>query len=235
MTLYAAANADSEVILFEDNFNYADGELPPHYWYEGRGEATVTEQRLLINSFDEGIASASTVWLNLELQGDLRIEFDAHVIDSKNGVNNVNFLLLFNDPTGKPLYETRREREDGAYGRYHCSEAVSSRLCSKRALQGLILTYVAGDRTESARFRLRAAPGARLVAENYTFESNQAKTYSIEIVKKGDLIQYSVDGEVQLSGRVDAALGEPEAGYVGFRTWATKLWIDRFKITRLAV
>lgn len=223
------------VLVYEDSFDYPDGDLPSQYWYEGNGRAEVLNNKLVIDSFELSGSSAGTVWLRLWLDGNFVIEFDAHVMEAVQAVNNINFFLLFSDPSGQSLYDSRSDREDGAYGRYHCSAKVAPRLCPTRELSGYILTYVAVQNSNIGRFRLRSTPGFSLLAEAYTYESEKGKTYNIEISKQDNSIYYSVDGEVRLAWEADPSNADSGAGYIGFRTWRTKLWIDNFRISRVGI
>ena len=124
-------------------------------------------------------SKGATVWLNRSFEGSIRVEFDAHVIDSFNKANNINFFLFFSDPSGENLYYTREERSDGRYPRYHCPVGKAHLYCTERKLEGYILTFVANGNDRMARFRLRDVPGFNLLAENNVYENRKGITYKI--------------------------------------------------------
>lgn len=98
----------------------------------------------------------STIWLDKELEGNLSIEFDVHVISSEGNKNNINCFLLYSHPNGKPLKETRDERKNGLYRSYH-------------KLNGYIITYLANGDEDKAWFRFRYNPGCELLQENFGY------------------------------------------------------------------
>ncbi|GAH65353.1 unnamed protein product, partial [marine sediment metagenome] len=168
---------------------------------------------------------ATTVWCKQEISGDVKVEFDAHVISSSTDVNNINFFLLYSDPAGQPLYETRASRASAGYGFYH-------------TINGYIFTFVSNIKEQrdlppeerKARFRIRRCPGFNLLNEAYTYHSRQGVTYHIEIVKQGHQLSISVDGNLILSAQDPDPLSQ---GLIGLRTFRTYLWWDNIKVTRL--
>src|SRR5690606_24879575 len=102
-----------EVVLYEDFENGMDG-----WWVEGGVKTWVENGRLYVDADPktpgEGPVVA-TIWHKKEMPGNLRIEFEAHVISSSIQANNINFFLNYSDPSGTPLYETREGRADAAY------------------------------------------------------------------------------------------------------------------------
>ena len=140
--------------------------------------------------------------------------------------NNINFFLLYSDPEGTPLYETRESRADAGYKLYH-------------VLNGNIFTYLNDTREESkqlppeqrkARIRIRHCPGFELLAESYDYHCRQGVTYHIELVKQGTKLSLSVDGNLLL----ETEASEPHtSGLIGLRTFRTYLWWDNIKVTQL--
>lgn len=219
------STATTEKVLFEEDFNsYADSSnLPAGWWSEGSKAVRIEKGRLRAdaNLDDNGEDyGTSTVWLDKMFSGDIRVEFDAHVVASEGDKNNINFFLLFSDPSGASLRQTRDGRADGQYGKYH-------------KLNGYVITFLANGNPDKARFRFRDDPGFNLLQEEYTYECRQDKTYHIVITKKGNRITYAVDGIVCLDKIDDAANPEHKSGILGFRTWHTDLWWDNIKVTGL--
>ena len=214
-----------EKVLFAEDFeSYPDNStLPAGWWYEGSKAVRIEKGRLRAdanldnNGEDYGV---STIWLDKTFSGDMRVEFDAHVLASDGDKNNINFFFLFGDPSGGSLSRTKDERSDGEYGEYH-------------TLNGYIFTFLADGNPGKARFRMRDEPGFHLLQENFAYECKQNKTYHIAVTKKGNRITYAVDGTVYLDKVDDAANPEHKSGIIGFRTWHTDLWWDNVKVTEL--
>ena len=219
------SNSPTERVLFREDFDsFADGSnLPVGWWSEGSKAVRIENGRLRadanLDNSDEDYGT-STVWLDKTFSGDIRVEFDAHVLESEGDKNNINFFLLFSDPSGKSLRETKDDRADGQYGKYH-------------KLNGYVITYLANGNPGKARFRFRDDPGFNLLQEEFAYECRQNQTYHIAVTKKGDRITYAVDGAVWLDKADDAHNPEHQSGIIGFRTWHTDLWWDNIKVTQL--
>ena len=214
-----------EEILFEEDFDeYPDGsQLPSGWWCEGSKAVRIEKGHLQADANPDGSGEdyeACTVWLNKEFSGNIRVEFDAHVLASEGDKNNINFFLFFSDPSGKSLYDTKDERADGKYGKYH-------------ELNGYVFTFLANGNPQEARFRMRDDPGFGLLEENYAYECRQSKTYHITIEKNSNRITYEVDGTVYLDAVDNTANPEHTAGIIGFRTWRTEMWWDNLRVIRL--
>jgi hypothetical protein len=213
-------------VLFHEDFeSCAEGStLPAGWWSEGSKAVRIEKGHLradanLDNSGED--YDASTVWLDKIFGGDLRVEFDAHVLASEGDKNNINFFFLFRDPSGRPLMQTKSERADGKYGKYH-------------TLSGYVFTFLANGEPQKARFRMRDDPGFHLLAENFAYECKQNKTYHIAVTKRGSRITYAVDGVVYLDKVDDTANPEHTSGILGYRTWHTDLWWDNLEVTELS-
>lgn len=211
--------------IFKEDFNsYPDGsKLPVGFWREGSKAVRIENGRLRAdanldnNGEDYG---TSTVWLDKVFTGDIQVEFDAQVLASEGEKNNINFFLFFSGPSGKSLRQTKNERADGQYGKYH-------------KLNGYVFTFLANGNPENARFRMRDDPGFHILQENFAYECKQNKTYHITITKKGNRITYAVDGAVYMDKIDDIANPEHKSGIIGFRTWHTDLWWDNLEVTEL--
>jgi len=214
----------TEKVFFHENFDSSvdSSILPASFWHEGSNAVRIENGHLradanLDNNGED--YDVSTVWLNKTFTGDLRVEFDAHVLASDGDKNNINFFFLFSDPSGAPLSQTKDGRTDGKYGKYH-------------KLNGYIFTFLANGNPDKARFRFRDDPGFNLLQENFAYECKQHKTYHITITKQDNRITYAVDGTVYLDTIDDAVNPEHTSGILGFRTWHTDLWWDNLKVTR---
>lgn len=207
----------NETIILNETFDYPDGKLPSDWWSEGN-TAIIRDGRLFVDADETGPYRASTIWYDCELSGNLTIEFDAQIVSSSVSVNNINNFLFYSHPSGKSLRETKNEREDAAYPKYH-------------KLNGYIYTYVRSD--NQGRFRFRDNPGFNLLIENFGFESETGKTYRIKIIRKDNKFQYWVDGIKILEKILDQNNFLYEKGKFGFRTFRTVLWWDNLVITQL--
>jgi len=212
-------------ILFEEDFDiYPDNSrLPLGWWYEGSQMVRIEKGHLRADANPDNSGEdyeGCTVWLDKTFKGDIRIEFDAHVLASEGDKNNINFFFLFSDPSGESLYDTRQTRADGKYGKYH-------------ELNGYVFTFLADGNPQKARFRMRDDPGFHLLQENFTYECRRGRTYHVSVTKKGPRITYEVDGTVYLDQVDDKLNPEHEAGIIGFRTWRTDLWWDNLKVKKL--
>lgn len=216
--------AESENLLVHEDFS--DGMA--RWWVEG-GERTWVQDNLLHMRADptaRGDGQVATAWLRQDLPADVRVSFDAHVISSSREVNNINVFLHFSDPDDTPLYDSRRNRESGAYELYH-------------ELNGYIITFLADKREESlalpegerpARIRIRRCPGFELLAETYAYNNVAGRTYHVEIEIQGGEIVFSVDGNELLRAQDS---NPHQGGLLGLRTYRTHLTWSDIKATRL--
>lgn len=228
---------ETERVLFSESFDHCpDGEvLPAGWWVEGGERVWIQDGRLHMRANADGsIASdrsnvrnyVCTVWNTTEFSGDIRVEFDAHVVASVPGVNNVNFFCLYSDPTGQPLYETRGARSGADYDLYH-------------GLNGYIVTFLQDpseqaeawpDGTPKARFRMRRCPGFHLIDEAHDHHCRQGTTYHVAMTRQGAQLTYAVDGKVYASAEDPEPLA---SGIIGLRTYRTELWWDNIAVTAL--
>ena len=211
--------------LFKEDFNsYTDNsKLPSGWWREGSMAVRIENGHLHADANLDGNGEdygTSTIWLDKMFKGDICVEFDAHVLASDGEKNNINFFFLFSDPSGRALRQTKNERVDGQYGKYH-------------KLNGYVFTFLANGNPEHARFRMRDDPGFHLLQENFAYECKQNKTYHITITKKGSRITYAVNGTIYMDKIDDTANSEHKSGIIGFRTWHTDMWWDNLKVTEL--
>lgn len=213
-----------DVVFYEDFSDGMDG-----WWVEGAEDVWVENGRLYVkaNPQEGKEGYVATVWNHTRFSGDVKVEFDAHVIESKTNVNNINFFLLYTYPGSKTMWETRDERPDANYRKYH-------------SMNGYIFTYLKSthrDEDEAVpvteadgRFRIRRCPGFNLLNEAYDYECNAGKTYHVTLIKKGTSLKIMVDGKTYC----EATDPDPhESGLIGLRTFRTFLWWDNIKVTQL--
>lgn len=225
---FALGQGDETVVLSED---FA-GEWTPDggkWWVEGGERVWVEDGRLHMKADPEAEGDKryiATAWCRQPISGDVRIEYDAHVLSSSTGVNNINFFFLYSDPGGVPLYSTRADRADADYAKYH-------------VLNGNIITFLRDVRHGPegtplnelpGRVRIRHCPGFELLDETYAYHCNEGVTYHCEIVRRGTRISFSVDGKLLLETEDPAP---HSSGLIGLRTFRTYLWWDNIKVTAL--
>jgi hypothetical protein len=229
--LYAQGDtpmAADGAVLFSDDFS----EGMDNWWREGGLNAWVEDGKLYLDAEPGGERGerrdglCATMWCKQKFEDDIKIELDTQVIRSDIDVNNINFFIHFSDTSGTPIYETREDRPQGAYQKYH-------------VMNGNIITFLSDTREEAmalppderlARIRLRHCPGFELIKEEFTYQCHQRKTYHIEIVHQGGNIRFSVDGKLLTEVHDPEA---PTGGLFGLRTFRTLLWYDNIKISRL--
>jgi hypothetical protein len=218
-----AMNGSTDEVLFVEDFS--DG--MKNWWVEGGRKVHVKSGRLYVDanppegSQDGGVC---TVWCKETFPGDVRVEFDAHVVESVPEVNNINFFLSYSDPSGEPLYETRDERKTAKYSLYH-------------KLNGHIFTYLRDSRqadgansdgSTKARFRIRRNPGFHMLGEAFDYHCEKGRTYHVVLTKSGGTLSMTVDGKVYCRATDQQPL---KGGLIGLRTYRTHLWWDNIKVT----
>lgn len=227
--------AAAGTVLFAEDFEHCGTQLPEGWWAEGGEKVWVEDGKLHIRANAEGTIARDrsnvsgyvcTVWNRTVFKGDVQIEFDAHILASVGGVNNINFFFCYSDPAGRSLFETRASRAGADYNLYH-------------QLNGYIVTFLQGqerirdyhpDGTAKARFRMRRCPGFKLINENHAHHCMQDRTYHITVAKRGGRISYAVDGTVYAEAVDPEPLTE---GIIGLRTFRTELWWDNFRVIAL--
>ena len=199
-----------------------------NWWVEGGQKVWVQDGRLHVKADPppKTPGGVATVWCKTPTPANVKVEFDAHVISSRPGVNNINFFLCYADPSGKPLFETREPRASAAYKLYH-------------GLNGHIFTFLRdakgeggrrADGSAKARIRMRRCPGFHLMTETYDHHCEAGVTYHVTIAKRGGELTYAVDGQVYLRATDPAPL---PGGLLGLRTYRTYLWWDNVKAVEL--
>jgi hypothetical protein len=208
-------------LLFEETFSQG----MDRWWVEGGEKVWVEDGHLHMKADPPqvGPGYVCTAWCKETFPADVRIEFDAHVVDSEIDANNINFFFCYSDPTGTPLFETRQTRDDAGYKKYH-------------GLNGHIITFLNdfkgtggpnADGSAKARVRMRRCPGFDLMIETYAGHCRKGVTYRCTITKTGGKIAFAVDGNTVLEAVDPAPL---EGGLLGLRTFRTHLWWDNIRV-----
>lgn len=213
----------SQVLFFEDFSQGMD-----NWWVEGGRQVRVEDGRLFVDADPpKGVTHGGvcTVWCKKQFPADVRVAFDAHVVESSLNTNNINFFLCYSDPTGKPLHETRDSRKTAQYSLYH-------------KLNGHIFTYlqdsdpshgVNPDGSAKARFRIRRNPGFNLLGEAFDYHCEKDKTYHVVLTKVGGNLSIAVDGQVYCRAMDKQPLN---GGLLGLRTYRTHLWWDNIRVIK---
>ena len=220
--------AEEKVLLFEDFEGYENGSPPPGDWWVEGGEGVWIEDghiRVKANPETPG-KHVCTVWHRQSFPGNVRVAFDSQVIDSTIDANNINFFLLYTDPSGRPLYETRESRESSAYGLYHVLDGYIFTFLNDFRLEGGAYE----DGSSRGRMRMRRCPGFQLMTETYEYHCKKGVTYHVTITKQDGDITFAVDGKEYLKGHDDNPWTE---GLIGLRTFQTDLWWDNIKVVEI--
>ena len=210
--------------LFEDAFSTDSGQ----WLAEGGAEVVVNNGRM---SFDarRSKPAVETVWCKQTFEGDTVIEYTARV-ETGQGNTNLNFFIYGSNADGSSVLLTTAERS-GAYGEYH-------------KIPNYIVTYLNMDDREKqdintadasklrVRVRFRKDPGFNLIHETWRDPAiEKGRDYRFMIVIQGPRTRLYVDKALVF----DHTDGEPlyRRGHHGFRTWATHVSVDEFRVSRI--
>lgn len=190
-------------LLFSDEAWVVEMEPRPNSRVYTRDSALVLDTR-----------GGVTVWLDKLLKGDLRIEFDRRVIVDTGGndrLSDMNVFWMASDPAKADLF-TR-------HGKFESYDSLQ-----------LYYVGMGGNTNKTTRFRKYYAGGNKPVIKEYLdaghlLEAN--KTYHVEIVVRGGVTSYSVNGECYFTYTDPAPLKE---GYFGFRSTWSRQEIQHFNV-----
>lgn len=214
-------------LLVEEDFNAQPttswGALPSNWWLEGEqagARARIQDGRLLMDAVRNG-GTRGTLWLDRELPEEVRLTFDVHVVESIEDANNMNLFLHFRDAHNDTLRSTRQDRSSAKYNQYHSS-----------SLSGTIITYLANGSPRTARLRVRSVPPFEPVIYEFEgYHARQGQTYHFTFTRENRRLSVEIDGRMLAEVDVPTRNGVIPGGYLGFRTWRTKLWWDNLVIT----
>lgn len=187
----------------------ADFESAENWIVESNGSLDVSDGELKWDC--EGGSVRGTIWCKQRFEGPLMVEYD---VQSLAGRDNLN-LILYGRTENDDLLETTDERT-GDYPEYH-------------EFPNYIMTHVT-DGDGRNRVRFRKDPGFNLLDEMFE-ESRieQGVTFHMEsIVKEDGTMTLKRNGDELLTCKDDDTL--PLSGYIGLRTWNTRLVYSDFKV-----
>lgn len=182
---------------------------------EGNSEVWLEDGKLRIDTPERGYA---TVWHREPFEGDQLIRFSARVIPPRQA-SNVNFFFCASLPDGGDFFAPERS---GQYPEYHEINNYTMTFTGRRE----------GVAAAPGYMRLRKNPGFHKVAENTDIRADIETDYEIAILKVGDRIRVWVNGEVGVDWQDEPGAAHP-GGYAGFRTFWSRLAIDRFASYRV--
>lgn len=228
--------------IYREDFDSGSSSI----WVEGNPDRVKVENGRLIMDSNSPDDRVSTVFVDREFENELYFEYEAEILASDTAagfpeprnVNNLNTFLYYSDPAGRDLRATKDERADGAYRHYH-------------ELRGYIVTFLNGHIAElrekalnpehavtveenTGRIRLRENPGFVLKNEAFAEESVGGRVYRMQFVFAGGELFFFIDGRFQLSFRPSPDK-RVERGYFAFRTFSTKIAVDRFVVRKVSV
>jgi len=210
--------------LFEDDFAADSGQ----WLAEGGAEVVVKDGRMFFDA-RQSKPAVETVWCKQAFEGDTVIEYTARV-ETGQGNTNLNFFIYGSNPDGSSVLLTTAERT-GAYREYH-------------KIPNYIVTYLNMDDREAqdidaadpsklrVRVRFRKDPGFNLIHETWRKPAiEKGRDYRFTIVIQGPRTRLYVDGALVF----DHTGSEPlhRRGHHGFRTWATHVSVDEFRVSRI--
>lgn len=201
-------------LIYEADFTKA---IDRHEWIveseSGTNAVVKAEQGRLVIDTEGGV----TVWLNKQLNGNIRIEYERTVrMEGKahDRLSDLNQFWMAQDPRNPDLF-TRR----GAFGEYD-------------SLQ-LYYAGMGGNSNTTTRFRKYDGQGNRVLLREYTDEAHLLKAnkkYHITIIVKDGTTSFWVNGECYFSYRDPDPLRQ---GYFGFRSVHSRQEIAHFRIYQL--
>lgn len=217
-------------------------------WAQPAQEAYIVGEVLYSDDFDRGLAQwvveqqpggtakirdgrleiddrkGCTIWLKTPLEGAVMIEYEVVVI-KKGGPNDrgsdLNCFWMARDPKSPDDLMANRAARQGRFKNYH-------------PLRLYYVGYGANNNT-TTRFRRYPGGGERpMLPEHDLRDPKYMLRYNapikIQIVARGEAIQYLRDGEIVIDFR------DPEpftSGWFGFRTVRNHMTVDKFRVYQL--
>ena len=210
--------------LFQDDFAADSGQ----WLAEGGAEVVVKDGRMFFDA-RRSKPAVETLWCRRAFEGDCVIEYTARV-EAGDGNTNLNFFIYGSNPDGSSVLSTTAQRS-GAYRQYH-------------KIPNYIVTYLNMDDRQKqdidaadpsklrVRVRFRKDPGFNLIHETWRESAiEKGRDYRFTIVIQGPRTRLYVDGDLVF----DHSDSEPlyRRGHHGFRTWATFVSVDEFRVSRI--
>lgn len=210
VALWVATAAPGEELVVGDRrltvqlLHREDFDGPLRRWrFDGRGRVWAEEGRL---QMDAG-RFESTAWFTEEMEGDIAVTWEAHVL-SPGGARNINLFFFATAPGGGDVLTLPLT---GQYSEYH-------------RLPNYIWTLT------STHTRLRRNPGFELLSEDTQTVTESNRTYRLALTVEQGRIRCYVDGRL-IHDATDA--NPHRKGKLAFRTFQTRLWWDNLRIYRL--
>jgi hypothetical protein len=210
LTLFLAPGAFAdEVAIGAERFqvellHQEDFEGAANRWrFDGRGRAWVENGRL----HTDATGVESTAWFTEELEGNLLIAYQAHVLAPVEA-KNINLIFLAAARDGGDVLKLSFT---GSYPEYH-------------KIPNYIWTVTGGHT------RLRRNPGFDMVSEDKKTLPEPFRTYNLAVAIQDGLIRCFIDGKLVHSWRDP---NPHRSGKLAFRTFHTHLWWDNLRIYRL--
>jgi Domain of unknown function (DUF6250) len=187
-------------LLYHEDFNG-----PAKHWrYDGRGRVWIEGGRLQMDA--TGVES--TAWFSKQMQGNLLITYQAHIL-APIDANNMNLIFLASAPDGGDVLKLYFS---GRYSEY-------------QRIPDYIWTIT------NTHTRLRSDPGFVVVSEDRKTPPEPYKTYQLAVTTWQGVIHCFIDGHLIHSYK------DPHPhtkGKLAFRTWHTRLWWDNLLIYQLS-
>jgi hypothetical protein len=82
--------------------------------------------------------------------------------------------------------------------------------------------------------RARQVPPLDPILDEYRgYHARAGHTYKVVVTHTGDRLTYQVDGKTFLDAELPPRSSTESGGYLGFRTWNTRLWWDNLQVRHL--
>lgn len=187
---------------------------------EPGGTTTVVDGQMDIYS-----PGGSTIWFKHKLDGSVRIEYTATMVDEggpHDRVSDLNCFWMAIDPDHPEDLFASNQR-DGSFATYD-------------PLRLYYVGYGANDNT-TTRFRRYPGDGTRPLLPEYDLSDPQFmltanQPVRITIVTDGSTVQFLRDDEIVYDIQDPSPFTQ---GWFGLRTVRNHMWIDDFKIYQLGV
>ena len=216
------------VILLVALFTMACTTTPETLWTmeEDSGKAVFTQSG---NVMDITAPNGLTLWYNQPLKGDYRITYTAQMPMAGNPYQRLSDMNCFwgaVDPENPDDIFVRSAWRNGTFKNYNT----------------LNLFYVGygGNNNQTTRFRRyhgeyygKIDSLIKPLLKEYTDPAHlleAKKDYAIEIIVKGDLTTFTVNGEELFRHDLTPGMGD---GWFGIRLWDTHIVVRDFKVEEL--
>ncbi len=217
-------SCSSENVLYEDNFS---NNLENWVVEKSSDKTQISYEDDVVDIVSPG---GITLWFNKKLEGNIKIEFEALIVNQQgkyDRVSDLNCFWMSNDPQYPDDFFKRSQWRNGVFGKYY----------------SLSMYYVGygGNSNTTTRFRrytgdydsfLKEKQRPDIIKEytdpQYLILANH--WYHIEIISEGNCTKYKIDNKVlfELNDSIPY-----KSGYFGLRTVKNHIKYRNFRVKRM--